>query len=242
MTNLQLLGKEGYVQLNAKEIVKNLGGKLELDVFTESNLPVKEGIKYYSEQVQIAWEKWQSMRNEVKAIKELAKAQSWKNTKLDAEIKKLIASKTETVYAENVINQMFYNAKKLTVPVINKTTVTVSVIMNGEKDYTAHATIKQVYIDNENKEATVIEKTPIFLDKQTKGTIRITNDELSTAIPANKAKLYNAVANMLNEFDELKASNSGRFAIAQEQFNTNTTKKLNQMNRFISLLSDGTIG
>lgn len=236
MENLSMiLGKNGFVQLNAKDIVENHGGKFEFAYHEEWDLSPREGIKYFNEAVQKGYEIARTLTNDFKEIK---KDKTLKATEIESLMKKIIAEKTDSDATQRVVEAIVFGQKNYKVKVMRKTSVVLRVVDNGDGTYTSDATYYRNYLDCQGDNATLISETPIFLDKIGKGNVRITSEELLSAFDKNE-KLYEGVVKMLNEWNDIRIANNGNLEQTFEGYMEKVNNRIALQNRFITKIQDG---
>ena len=236
----RVLGRNGYIEFKASDILEN-GGKFEFRTQEIKNLPVNEGVKYQAPAVQSAWSKVDTVKNEIRLIKG---DKSIPKAKIESRINKLIHDKTSSEIERRTLEMMIKGADNFTVPVINETKITITTIDNGDGTFTSHASFEKLYTDKDGDICTTQFKKVLFMDKVGKGKIRITQEEVFNATGIEKKaqlKMASDIISILNEWNDIKLENSGRFELAFASFQESVEKKIAESCRFMELYANGQI-
>ena len=236
----RILGRNGYIEFKASDILEN-GGKFEFRTQEIKNLPVNEGIKYQAPAVQNAWSKVETVKNEIRVIKG---DKSIPKAKIESRINKLIHDKTGSELERRTLELMVKGADNFTVPVINETKITIHTVDNGDGTFTSHASFEKLYTDKDGDVCTVQFKKVLFMDKVGKGKIRITQEEVFNATGTekkNQLKLASDLIAILNEWNDIRLENSGRFEETFKAFQIVVEKKIAESCRFMELYANGLI-
>ena len=236
----RILGRNGYIEFKASDILEN-GGKFEFRTQEIKNLPVNEGIKYQAPAVQNAWSKVETVKNEIRVIKG---DKSIPKAKIESRINKLIHDKTGSELERRTLELMVKGADNFTVPVINETKITIHTVDNGDGTFTSHASFEKLYTDKDGDVCTVQFKKVLFMDKVGKGKIRIIQEEVFNATGTekkNQLKLASDLIAILNEWNDIRLENSGRFEETFKAFQIVVEKKIAESCRFMELYANGLI-